>query len=72
MSCGKQDEGQGYIAPSEIKIENGVMTPEVLLSLGRLIYTRDIATNSVLRQQRGAAAAAISGSAMPTAAPPCS
>ena len=36
MSCGKQDEGQGYIAPSEIKIENGVMTPEVLLSLGRL------------------------------------
>ena len=36
MACGKQDEGSGYIGPSEVNIENGVMTPEVLLSLGRL------------------------------------
>ena len=36
MSCNKTDEGTGYIGPSDIKIENGVMTPEVLLSLGRL------------------------------------
>ena len=26
----------GYIGQSEIKIENGVMTPEVLLALGRI------------------------------------
>ena len=36
MACGKQDEGSGYIGPSELKIEDGVMTPETLLSLGRL------------------------------------
>ena len=37
MSCGKQeDEGAGYIGPARISIEDGVMTPEVLLSLGRL------------------------------------
>jgi len=29
-------EAEGYVAPSEIKIENGVMTPEALLALGRL------------------------------------
>ena len=36
MSCNKTDEGSGYIGPADVKIENGVMTPEVLLSLGRL------------------------------------
>ena len=36
MSCNKNDEGAGYIGPSDVKVENGVMTPEVLLSLGRL------------------------------------
>ena len=36
MSCGKTDEGKGYVGPSEVNIQNGVMTPEVLLSLGRL------------------------------------
>ncbi|MCH5172910.1 MAG: S9 family peptidase [Bacteroidales bacterium] len=37
MSCGKQaGEGAAYIGPSEISVENGVMTPELLLSLGRL------------------------------------
>ena len=36
MSCNKTDEGSGYIGPTEVKIENGVMTPEVLLTLGRL------------------------------------
>lgn len=38
MSCGlKKDEAAGgYIGPSGIKIENGLMTPEALLSFGRL------------------------------------
>lgn len=37
MSCTKKEEGSPeYIGPSEIQIENGIMTPEVLLSLGRL------------------------------------
>ena len=36
MGCTKTDEGSGYIGPAEVKIENGVMTPEVLLALGRL------------------------------------
>lgn len=36
MSCTKKDEGSGYVGPSSIEIADGVMTPEVLLSLGRL------------------------------------
>ena len=36
MGCTKTDEGSGYIGPVEVTIENGVMTPEVLLALGRL------------------------------------
>ncbi len=38
MGCAqKEPAGNGaYIGPSEIKAENGVMTPEILLSLGRL------------------------------------
>ncbi len=38
MGCAqKEPAGNGaYIGPSEIKAENGVMTPETLLSLGRL------------------------------------
>lgn len=37
MSCNqKNDDSAGYIGPSDIKVEDGVMTPEVLLSLGRL------------------------------------
>jgi len=35
MSCASKEES-GYVGPSEIIIENGVMTPEVLLLLGRL------------------------------------
>ena len=36
MSCSGTDESKGYIGPSEVTVENGVMTPEVLLSLGRM------------------------------------
>ncbi len=39
MSCAQKNETQtdsGYIGPSDVKIEDGRMTPEVLLSLGRL------------------------------------
>jgi len=36
MSCTSKNAESGYIGPSEIKIENGVMTPETLLALGRL------------------------------------
>ena len=32
----KPEEGKAYIGPSEIKVENGIMTPETLLSFGRL------------------------------------
>ncbi len=35
MSCAKTEES-GYIGPSDIKVEGGVMTPETLLALGRL------------------------------------
>ena len=35
MAC-KDKEETGYVGPQEVQIENGVMTPEVLLSLGRL------------------------------------
>lgn len=35
--CNNKETGSaGYIGPSEIKMENGVMTPEVLLAMGRL------------------------------------
>ena len=39
MSCAQEKQSQTdskYIGPSKISVENGVMTPEVLLSLGRL------------------------------------
>ncbi|MBO4476417.1 MAG: S9 family peptidase [Bacteroidales bacterium] len=36
MSCTKTDEGSGYIGPGDPKIDNGRMTPETLLALGRL------------------------------------
>ena len=32
----KKDEGSGYIGPQQVEIKDGVMTPEVLLALGRL------------------------------------
>ena len=35
ISCAKKEDS-GYVGPSEIQIENGVMTPETLLALGRL------------------------------------
>ena len=35
MGCSKNNE-TGYIGPSDITIEDGVMTPETLLELGRL------------------------------------
>lgn len=36
MNCSKPNDAAGYIGPSDIQVENGVMTPEVLLSFGRL------------------------------------
>ena len=36
MACTTKPAESGYIGPSDIKIENGVMTPETLLALGRL------------------------------------
>ena len=36
MSCAKTEEGGVYIGPSGITVEDGVMTPEVLLALGRM------------------------------------
>lgn len=35
-SCKNDKTPQAYIGPSEIQVQNGTMTPEVLLSLGRL------------------------------------
>ncbi len=35
MGCEKKEES-GYVGPQDAGIENGIMTPEVLLSLGRL------------------------------------
>lgn len=32
----KENVQDGYIGPSDIKVENGLMTPEVMLNLGRL------------------------------------
>ncbi|MBO4595318.1 MAG: S9 family peptidase [Bacteroidales bacterium] len=32
----KKDEGSGYIGPQQVEIKDGVMTPEVLLALGRI------------------------------------
>ncbi|MBR3075318.1 MAG: S9 family peptidase [Bacteroidales bacterium] len=36
IGCVKSEDNSGYVGPSEPVIENGVMTPEVLLSLGRM------------------------------------
>ena len=36
MGCNGKEEKSGYIGPSEINIENGKMTADVLLSFGRL------------------------------------
>ena len=36
ISCNSQKPAEGYIGPSDIQIADGRMTPEVLLSLGRL------------------------------------
>lgn len=36
MNCTNKTDETGYIGPSQITVEDGVMTPEVLLSLGRL------------------------------------
>ena len=36
VSCSQKEKESGYVGPSEIQIEDGVMTPETLLSLGRL------------------------------------
>ena len=35
ISCAKKEDS-GYVGPSDIQIENGVMTPETLLALGRV------------------------------------
>lgn len=35
MACNKEEKG-GYIGPQAVSIENGVMTPETLLALGRI------------------------------------
>ncbi|MDD6252547.1 MAG: prolyl oligopeptidase family serine peptidase [Candidatus Cryptobacteroides sp.] len=36
MNCTQEKDGKAYIGPSDIKIEDGKMTPEVLLAFGRL------------------------------------
>ena len=36
MSCNTKQDESGYVGPAEITIADGVMTPETLLSLGRL------------------------------------
>ncbi len=36
MSCSTKQDESGYVGPSQIEITDGVMTPETLLSLGRL------------------------------------
>ena len=36
MKDKKEDQSAGYIGPSEITLADGVMTPEALLSMGRL------------------------------------
>ena len=36
MSCTSKDDSAGYIGPGDPKIDNGRMTPETLLALGRL------------------------------------
>ena len=36
FSCSQKEKESGYVGPSDIRIEDGVMTPEALLSLGRL------------------------------------
>lgn len=36
MNCSNKTDESGYIGPSDIKVKDGVMTPEVLLSFGRL------------------------------------
>ncbi len=36
VSCNTQKPEEGYIGPSDIQVTDGKMTPEVLLSLGRL------------------------------------
>ena len=34
ISCAKKTDESGYIGPSDIQIEDGVMTPETLLAFG--------------------------------------
>ncbi|MDO4827626.1 MAG: S9 family peptidase [Bacteroidia bacterium] len=36
MSCRNEQKGEGYIGPSDISVEGGVLTPEIMLNLGRL------------------------------------
>ena len=36
IGCKSKEDAGAYIGPSDIRIENGVMTPEALLSLGRI------------------------------------
>lgn len=36
MSCSKTEQDPSYIGPSQIKIEDGIMTPEMMISMGRL------------------------------------
>ncbi len=36
MACRNENEGSGYIGPSDISVEGGLLTPEIMLNLGRL------------------------------------
>ncbi len=36
MACRNENEGAGYIGPSDISVEGGLLTPEIMLNLGRL------------------------------------
>ncbi len=36
MACRNENEGSGYIGPSDISVKGGLLTPEIMLNLGRL------------------------------------
>lgn len=36
MSCSNTEQGPSYIGPSDIRIQDGIMTPEMMISMGRL------------------------------------
>ena len=47
ISCAKKEEGSGYIGPSDIRIEDGVMTPD-LVNLSTLPNKRGVNSEEFL------------------------